>query len=328
MKARWGVLLLALLGGVAWLLAREYRAHREARDTEAERDDPIVAPSRVEATDDGVVVRLDSIGRRRAGLAVEPVRSVRAVPRTLLNARVIPDSARIAVVRAPISGRLDVADGARWPELGAQVTAGAPMAQISDARPVPAPLGGTVTHVGARPGEQVQAGQVLLAISDLSAPLIRVAWSDAVPMAAPERVLVQSLDGRSPEVPATRVGPAPEVDPLTQAPAWYYRLARGWPGLAVGFPLVVMVPTGSASARAVAIPAQATVQWDGLLWAYVEREPGVFARVRVPTDQPQGRGWAVATGFRDGDLVVTRGAEQLLSEEFRARVTVGEEVGE
>lgn len=328
MKLRWAGILLVVAGLLAWLLSAEFRAHRDAQQREEERDDPIVAPSRVEVTSEGVAVRLDSLAQQRAGLRLEPVRSVRAAPQVQLNAQVIADSARIALVRAPISGRLDAAEGTRWPDIGAGVSAGSALAQIGDARPVQAPRGGVITQVGARPGELVQAGQVLLAISDLSAPLIRVAWSDAAPVNAPERVLVQPLDARHAEVPASRVGPAPEVDPLTQGPAWYYRLARGWPGLAIGLPLVVRVPTASGSARGVAIPPEATVQWDGLLWAYVEREPGVFSRVRVETTHPLPRGWAVTSGFRDGDRVVTRGAEQLLSEEFRARVTVGEEVGE
>jgi hypothetical protein len=84
----------------------------------------------------------------------------------------------------------------------------------------------------------------------------------------------------------------------------------------------------SRGTSAVGIPPEAAVQWDGLVWAYVEQEPGAFARVRVETTRPLERGWAVTRGFRPGDRVVTRGAEQLLSEEFRARVTVGEEVGE
>ena len=328
MKARWGLVLVAVLGGIGWMLAGQFREHREAREREERRDEPIVAPSRVEVTDDGVLVRLDSVERLRAGLRVEALRGVRAAPQVLLNAQVIADSARIALVRAPISGRLDAADGAGWPEIGSAIVSGAPLAQIGDARPVPAPRGGVVTQVGARPGEMVQAGQLLLAISDLSAPLIRVAWSDAAPATAPDRVLVQDLDGRHAEIGANKVGPAPEVDPMTQGPAWYYRLTRGWPGLAVGLPLVVRVPMASGATSAVGIPPEAVVQWDGLVWAYVEQEPGAFSRVRVETTRPLERGWAVTRGFRPGDRVVTRGAEQLLSEEFRARVTVGEEVGE
>jgi hypothetical protein len=50
--------------------------------------------------------------------------------------------------------------------------------------------------------------------------------------------------------------------------------------------------------------------------------------VRVPTDHPVTGGWVVGPPLAPGDSVVTRGAEELLSEEFRARVTVGDESGE
>jgi hypothetical protein len=39
-------------------------------------------------------------------------------------------------------------------------------------------------------------------------------------------------------------------------------------------------------------------------------------------------GWVASEPFAAGDSVVVRGAEELLSEEFRARVTVGDESGE
>jgi hypothetical protein len=88
------------------------------------------------------------------------------------------------------------------------------------------------------------------------------------------------------------------------------------------------VPTGPVLIGAVAVPASATVQWEGLLWAFVERAPGQFVRVRIPVTTPLLDGWAVRGGIAPGDRIVTVGAEQLLSEEFRARVQVGDEVAE
>jgi hypothetical protein len=50
--------------------------------------------------------------------------------------------------------------------------------------------------------------------------------------------------------------------------------------------------------------------------------------VRVATDHPVPGGWLTGPPLAAGDTVVLRGAEELLSEEFRARVTVGDESGE
>jgi hypothetical protein len=76
------------------------------------------------------------------------------------------------------------------------------------------------------------------------------------------------------------------------------------------------------------VPDAAVVQWEGLAWAYLRRSPGEYARVRVSTDQPAAGGWLTGPPLVPGDSVVVTGVQELLSEEFRARVTVGEESGE
>jgi hypothetical protein len=80
------------------------------------------------------------------------------------------------------------------------------------------------------------------------------------------------------------------------------------------------------------VPAAAAVQWEGLSWVYVERpvEPGQsatrsqYVRERLDTSYPVEGGWLVSERFAAGDRVVVRGAQQLLSEEFRSRAVVGD----
>jgi hypothetical protein len=105
-------------------------------------------------------------------------------------------------------------------------------------------------------------------------------------------------------------------------------MSSTWPGAAAGLPITAAVPVGPALTGAVAVPASATVQWEGLLWAFIERAPGQFSRVRIPTTTAIPDGWAVRGSIAPGDRIVTVGAEQLLSEEFRAQVQVGDEVAE
>jgi hypothetical protein len=76
------------------------------------------------------------------------------------------------------------------------------------------------------------------------------------------------------------------------------------------------------------VPDEAVVQWDGLAWAYRRSGAGRYERVAVPTDRPVPGGWIAARGFTPGDTVVVTGAQELRSEEFRARVSVGDESGE
>ena len=312
---------------VAVVLVVLYRNHQREVAREAEREAPVVAPTRVRAEGRAAVVTLDSAGLRRVGVELAPVRSVSSALEDRLPGTVVPESERAAVLRAPVAGRFTVPDGARWPSLGERVRAGVEIAQVSDARPLALPISGVVTRVAAQPGALVEAGQILLEAADYSHPLVRVAWLEQAGGPPRTGVALTPDDGVT-RVAARLVGPAPEADPVTRRPAYLYRAERGWPGATPGTPVVAIVPTVGGVGRGALVPDSAVVQWDGLAWAYLRRAPGRFERVRVPTDRPVPGGWIAGPPLAAGDSVVVRGAEELLSEEFRARVTVGDEPGE
>jgi hypothetical protein len=294
------------------------------REHEADEEAPIVAPSRVEETEGEPRVVLDSAEVRRIGLETAALTPASVQGGRRLPGQVIPEPERTVTVRAPVAGRLTVAQGSRWPSLGERLQAGAQLGRVSDAQPLSVPIAGAVTAVGARPGEIVEAGQVLLELADNSHPVVRIAWPAEAGRPA-ERVTLRPAAGAA--VQATLIGPAPEADPLTRQPAYLYRSRARWPGAVPGTPVTASVPDG-ASAEGVLVPDAAVLQWEGLAWAYLRRGPGEYARVRVATDQPAPGGWVAGPPLAPGDSVVVTGAQELLSEEFRSRVTVGEESGE
>lgn len=320
------LVLLALAAGAILLrpAGDERAAAGEAGDDEGEADEAIVAPSRVVQRDGESRVVLDTAERRRIGLTTAALVPAAARSGRRLPGQVIAEPERTAAVRAPVSGRLTIADGDRWPSLGERIRAGAVLGRVSDAQPLTAPLGGDVTTVGARPGEIVDAGQVLLEIADNSHPVVRLAW----PLDAGrprERLTLLPAGGSG--VEAALIGPAPEADPLTRQPAYLYRARARWSGAVPGTPVSALLPEAEQTGG-VLVPDAAVVQWDGLAWAYLRRGPGEYARVRVPTEQPVAGGWVAGRPLAAGDSVVVTGVQELLSEEFRARVTVGEESGE
>lgn len=329
MRPRVMIALLVLLALVAAALVLRPGdeagvAEGQEQEEEADADDPIVAPSRVVESDGEARVVLDSAEIRRIGLSTAALSPATAEGGRRLSAQVIPEPERTATVRAPVAGRLAAAESGRWPTLGQRLDEGAPLGRVSDAQPLTVPLSGTVTAVGARPGEIVEAGQVLLELADNASPVVRVAWPPEAGRPR-ERITLLPPDGSS--VPATLIGPAPEADPLTRQPAYLYRSRARWPGAVAGTPLGAVAPDGE-TVQGVLVPDGAVVQWEGLAWAYLRRGPGAYARVRVPTDQPSRGGWIVGAPLTAGDSVVVTGVQELLSEEFRARVTVGEESGE
>jgi biotin carboxyl carrier protein len=277
---------------------------------------------------DTVFVALDSADARRVGLETAALAEASRTPEERLTGEVIPEPARTASLRAPVAGRLSAAPGTQWPSLGERVVAGRALIQVSDARPLGSPISGIVTAVAAQPGAIVEAGQEVLQIVDQSRPLVRVTTD--VGGEAPTSLTVSPVGG-SVRVTARLVGPSPEADPVTRRAAFLYRADRAWPGAAPGSPVVAHAPgkrVAAGSTEEVLVPDRAVVQWEGLTWVYVQRGDGQFRRVRVPTDRPAAGGWIAGGTLAPGDTIVVEGAQELLSEEFRARVTVGDESGE
>jgi multidrug efflux pump subunit AcrA (membrane-fusion protein) len=297
----------------------------EKQAEEEDPEDPIIAPSRVVAGNDEPRVVLDSAEIRRIGLTTAPLADAMAERARRLYGQVVPEPERTVTIRAPVAGRLTALPGHPWPSLGDHLAADAPVGRVSDAQPLAVPIGGVVTGIGARPGEIVAAGQVLLELADNSRPVVRIVWPDDAGRASDRLTLLP--DEADARIEAGLIGPAPEADPLTRRPAYLYRARARWPGAVPGTAVSAILP-GDDETEGVLVPDRAVVQWEGLAWAYLQREPGAYARVRVPTSRPAPGGWIAGPPLAAGDAVVVTGTQELLSEEFRSRVTVGEESGE
>ncbi len=323
MKSRWALVLVVLsVLTAAFFLIRRDGAIGGGGDDDS--DDPVVAPSRVIDHQGETRVVLDTGEIRRIGLTTAELEPASAETGQRLTGQVVPEPERTVTLRAPVAGRLTTVEGRRWPALGEMLSAGNAVGRVSDAQPLSVPIAGVVTRVGARPGEIVEAGQVLLELADNSRPVVRVSWPQDIARAR-DRVTLLPPGGAP--VGATLIGPAPEADPLTRLPAYLYRARTRWPSAVPGTAVAVSVP-GEGRIDGALIPDAAVVQWEGLAWAYVQRSPGEYVRVRVPTDRPASGGWLVGSPLEAGDTVVIAGVQELLSEEFRSRVTVGEESGE
>jgi len=327
-RSRLAIVLLVILALIAGAIALRPEADSGAEEDQtevADPEDPIVAPSRVVSEDGEMRVVLDTAEVRRIGLTTAELAGAVAEAGRRLSGQVVPEPERTVTLRAPVSGRLSALEGRRWPALGEPLAAGTTIGRVSDAQPLAVPIAGVVTKVGARPGEIVEAGQVLLELADNTRPVVRIAWPDEAGRARSRLILFPP--GAETQVEAALIGPAPEADPLTRLPAYLYRARARWPGAVPGTAVSATVPE-SGKAEGVLVPDRAVVQWEGFAWAYLQRGVGEYARVRVPTDRPAPGGWVAGPPLAVGDAVVVTGVQELLSEEFRARVTVGEESGE
>lgn len=322
----------------AVLIVAGFLSGRKELAKERDRETPVAAPSRLRevSTHEGLeaAVVLDAVTEQRIGIRTVTLAGLSNRSGIIrLTGVLVADPARVTTIRAAVPGRV-TARGGSWPVLGEGLAAGRELAQVSDARPLVVPRTGIVTRVSAQPGELVQAGQELVQITDFREPLARVVWRLDLPLAPPPTLSVAPLGGIRTGVLARYVAPDAEVDSLTRAPAFLYRVAANWPGARPGLPVVASMQDPRTTVSGVFVPTDAVVQWEGLSWAYARRSavdaPGpaghAYVRVRVDTSHPVDGGWLVPPGgeFGAGDMLVVLGAQQLLSEEFRARIQVGE----
>ena len=332
---RKNVLLIAcgvVLGAATAAVVFASKRPQTGRDEHAQ----VPAPSRTRTVPGPLgaetAVALDSATLLRAGIETRVLGAATRARTMTLTGELIAEPGRIAVIRSAVAGRVS-AVGGRWFSLGEHVAAGTVLAQVSDAVPLAAPRAGVVTALSVQPGEMVQAGQQLLELTDFSELLARIVWRPTAPRSAPATISISPLGSPNAAAVARLVGPAADVDSLTRAPVYLYRTRAPWPGARPGAPIMAAVAAPGGTESGVLIPTNAVVQWDGLAWVFVrhkgEGTEALFVRRRVDTSQPVPGGWLVHTGgateVSAGDTVVVRGAELLLSEEFRSRTGGGEE---
>lgn len=135
----------------------------------------------------------------------------------------------------------------------------------------------------------------------------------------PPTASVQIGDGSRTEI--RFVSPATRTDPKIQGVSFFY-IAAGDSGVLPGMNVLAFLPAGSAVTGAL-IPADAIVWWQNRAWVYRRKGPETFIRTEIATDLPAPDGGYINKDSKDTTQIVTRGAQLLLSEEFRAQLQVG-----
>lgn len=117
---------------------------------------------------------------------------------------------------------------------------------------------------------------------------------------------------------AYRISPAPQTDPVAQGETYFFRTAAE--DLRTGMRLDAWIPIVTESEAGVEVPLTAVVWYANQPWAYIEVEPGLFTRRNLTSHRSADQAWFVSSTLKPGDRIVTRGAQMLLSEEFRQQI--------
>lgn len=182
---------------------------------------------------------------------------------------------------------------------------------------------GQVVELTVRPGETVEAGQALLRVARFDALIAAVGTSpgEIVDLAtATAQVRLAGRAGRP--IAAGRIEIGPAVDPKTLGATLLLHLDTTGLGLRPGMPVTARLIVKGKPQSGVLVPAEAVVWQEGQAWVFVRAGDTQFIRTRIDADRFVDGGYFV-TGLGPSNVVVTQGAQLLLSEEFKPELPPG-----
>ncbi|MHB8525334.1 MAG: efflux RND transporter periplasmic adaptor subunit [Candidatus Acidiferrales bacterium] len=345
MKRNWKWLFTAGLAlMLAIILARIVVPGRKAA---ADQDDDdaehaIKPPSRVSIQNGKTILTLDSRTQSQAGVTVAPLKEASSRGEMAAPAIVLSAQGLVSARESYTAGQMNlekarVNEGVAQEEYGRlkMLYEGQQNASQKSLEAARGTLRSEQVDVeGARQSLALQAdavrqtwGSVIAQwIADDSASLDRVfnqseflvqVTLPATAESRPPARITLEIAG-STQIEARFISPFPQVDPRIQGVSLLY-ITRNRLGLSPGLNLMAHIPSGPQM-RGVVIPESAIVWWQGNAWVYQQTAPGRFVRRLVPTNAPLENGIFVSSGFSPGDEIVVRGAQALLSEEFRSQI--------
>lgn len=114
------------------------------------------------------------------------------------------------------------------------------------------------------------------------------------------------------------VAPALTTQQETQGETYFYKTATG--RLRVGMRLDAWLPQGEEALKGFFIPEDSIVWNAGQPWVYVQIEDDLYQRRSVSTGVTAAGGLFMQDDIAEGEQLVTRGTQMLLSEEFRWQI--------
>lgn len=157
--------------------------------------------------------------------------------------------------------------------------------------------------------------------------LLRISLpADTPPPSQSSTLLVEPIGTQGQSSRAQWVSASPQTDATVQGRAYFYRAPAD--NLRSGMRIAARFTGQGQGATGVIVPHSAVVWYASQAWVYQQQGADTFVRSRINTefeaeDQSGGEsvnGWFNSTGIKSGDVVVTRGAQLLLSEELKAEI--------
>ncbi len=342
MKPTKWLLGAALILVAASVLSRSFTHPGKNPDQDKEEGEAIRTPSRVSTVNGKTVITLDAATQKRVGITVAELRAVSAQQKITATGMVLAVQDLVALKSAYIAARLGVEkaqasldvsqkeykrleglykdnqniskkslEAAEGLLRADQATLNASRQQLENAESaVRTTWGPRVANWTAN--DSPTLGQLL----NLRRLPVEVTLPPGSAFTNAPLVELTAPDGAT--LHASYVSSFPRVDPRIQGLSLLY-LAPAHPGLGAGTTMVAHLPI-QRRRKGVLVPASAVVWWQGQAWAYEQTSATQFTRRPVPTGEPLDRGYFVTQGLHAGSKIVEKGAQDLLSEEFRTEI--------
>jgi len=134
----------------------------------------------------------------------------------------------------------------------------------------------------------------------------------------PATIAIAHRAYRSQAVTATLIDPKPTTPPAHSGLRFFYQTTT--PIFLPGQPLVAFIPLTEQAISGIVIPETAIIQHLGQHFIYLKKDETTFNRQQISVNHPVPGGILVTTPLTSPYGVVTRGAQMLFSEEFKAGI--------
>lgn len=332
------VLQAVVIVALAWALVFYGKDEYEAAQHAADKD--IASPSRVSEEHGAAVVTLSAASQKASGIATAVLGSasrqneltsygsvVGIEPLTEQRARYQAALADANVVRASMANtqqdylRLKAlnSDNKNISDRALQVAEAAWKADQARLAAAETQAAGIRDNIRQQWGDVIANGgggvAALLAHQEV---LVQVTLPDDIQPDKLGHITVAATGGHGRPVPAIYIGPSPQTDATVQGRTYFFRAAAQ--DLRAGMRVEAHIQVQGATRQGVLVPNEAVVWYLGKAWAYRQQGEDKFVRQLVSTEQPADNGWFQTSGFKEGERLVTSGAQLLLSEELKFQI--------
>ena len=136
--------------------------------------------------------------------------------------------------------------------------------------------------------------------------------------ANPGPVMVEPSGRRERAIAADFIAPATQTDYSGQGESYYFLCENN--NFRVGMKMTAWVGDPGLKIQGVIVPGSALIWYMGQTFIYTKLSGDQFVRRELKKFKPAGEGYFVQDGLKEGEAIVSTGAQMLLSQEMRQHI--------